>query len=163
MSYISLSLFLLKVSCSYKSLAACTLNNTSPLPFGLSPIAQTCVNSLQNYTSFARGEVGTHIDRYRSLIMPLVHGRKKSTLARSLVLFVKFGAHRLAAVAARVPSANRHIPFISTLKTSERSPNQVQFIQKTKRRQMRKIYISLLRLRCIFRVFFLCLQTPIRA
>ena len=32
----------------------------SPLPFGLSPIAQTYANSLQNYTSFARGEVGTH-------------------------------------------------------------------------------------------------------
>ena len=77
---------------------SCTLNNTSPLPFGLSPLAQTCVNSLSNYTSFARGEVGTHIERYRPLIMPLVHGRKKSTLARSLVQSVKFGAHRLAAL-----------------------------------------------------------------
>ena len=55
----------------YKSLTACTLNNTSPLPFGLSPIAQTCVISLSNYTSFARGEVGTHIDRGISLLMPL--------------------------------------------------------------------------------------------
>ncbi len=55
----------------YKSLTACTLNNTSPLPFGLSPIAQTCAISLKNFTSFARGEVGTHIERYRSLIMPL--------------------------------------------------------------------------------------------
>ena len=55
----------------YKGVAACPLNNTSPLPFGLSPIAQTCVISLQDCTSFARGEVGTHIDRYRPLIMPL--------------------------------------------------------------------------------------------
>ena len=86
MSYIPLSVFLLKVSCSYKSLAACTLNNTSPLPFGLSPIAQTCTNSLLNYTSFARGEVGTHIEKYRPLIMPLrfvrqaVANRRRSRL-----------------------------------------------------------------------------------
>ena len=55
----------------YKNLMVRTLKNTSPLPFGLSPIAQTCIISLQDYTSFARGEVGTHIEKYRSLIMPL--------------------------------------------------------------------------------------------
>ena len=48
-----------------------TIKNTSPLPFGLSPIAQICAISLQNCTSFARGEVGTHIDRGISLLMPL--------------------------------------------------------------------------------------------
>ena len=52
-------------------MTAVNSKNTSPLPFGLSPIAQTCANSLSNYTSFARGEVGTHIDRDISLIMPL--------------------------------------------------------------------------------------------
>ena len=46
-------------------------NATSPLPFGHSPIAQTCVISLQDLTSFARGEVGTRIDRDISLLMPL--------------------------------------------------------------------------------------------
>ena len=57
--------------CRLQEQSSCTLNNTSPLPFGLSPIAQTCVISLSNFTSFARGEVGTHIDRDISLIMPL--------------------------------------------------------------------------------------------
>ena len=70
-------------------------------------------NSLQNYPSLVGATFGTHINRGISLIIPLVHGRKKSTLARSLVQFVKFGAKRLAAVAASVPSTNEHIPFIS--------------------------------------------------
>ena len=70
----------------YKSLTACTLINTSPLPFGLSPIAQTCANSLKDCISFARGEVGTHIDRDISLLMPLrfvrqaVANRRRSRL-----------------------------------------------------------------------------------
>jgi hypothetical protein len=34
-------------------------------------------------------------------------------MPRILVLSVKLGAHILAAVAARVPFLNRHIPFIS--------------------------------------------------
>ena len=55
----------------YKSAGKNTLNATSPLPFGHSPIAQTCVISLQDLTSFARGEVGTRIDRDISLLMPL--------------------------------------------------------------------------------------------
>ena len=38
--------------------------------------------------------------------------------AQSLVLFVKFGAHRLAAVAARVPSSKGQIPCISRLRIS---------------------------------------------
>ena len=62
--------------------------------------------------------IGTHIEKYRPLIMSLVHGRKKSTLARSLVLFVKFGAQRLAAVAARGSSVNKHIPCTSRLRIS---------------------------------------------
>ncbi len=105
----------------YKSFTACILNKTSPLPFGLSPIAQTCVIFLQDCTSFARGEVGTHIDRYRSLIMPLRFVRQLRTqMAQSLVLSVKFGAQRLAAVAARVPSSKGQSSSIRTLRISVR-------------------------------------------
>ena len=50
-----------------------SFNAISPLPFGLSPIAQISIISLLKQTSFARGELGTRIDEYRSLIMPLVH------------------------------------------------------------------------------------------
>lgn len=46
-------------------------NATSPLPCGHSPIAQINSNLLQDCTSFARGEDGTHIDRNSPLIMPL--------------------------------------------------------------------------------------------
>ena len=53
------------------------LNATSPLPFGLSPIAQICVITPIVQTSFARGEGGTRIDRYRPLAMPLVLQRKE--------------------------------------------------------------------------------------
>ena len=78
------------------------------------------VLSLQNYPSLAGKTVGTHIDRYRSPIMPLRFVRQAvaNNTAQSLVLIVEFGAQRLAAVAARVPSLKIHIPFISTLRTS---------------------------------------------
>ena len=45
--------------------------------------------------------LGTRIDKYRTLIMPLVRRQKITTLVGSLVLIVKFGAQTLAAVAAR--------------------------------------------------------------
>ena len=64
--------------------------------------------------SAPRGDtLGTRIECYRSLFMSLVRGRKESKLVRSLVLYVKLGVRFLAAVAARVPFLNRHIPFIS--------------------------------------------------
>ena len=83
---IKLPPFLMWLFFLYKSSTACPINNTSPLPFGLSPIAQTCAISLKNFTSFARGEVGTHIEKYRPLIMPLrfvrqaVANRRRSRL-----------------------------------------------------------------------------------
>ena len=43
---------------------------TLPFPSGLSPLTQIEVISLFKYTSFVKGEVGTHIDKYRTLIMP---------------------------------------------------------------------------------------------
>ena len=64
--------------------------------------------------SSLRATSSTRIDCYRSLFMSLVRGRKESKLVRSLVLYVKLGVRYLAAVAARVPSANKHIPLIST-------------------------------------------------
>ena len=58
----------------------------------------------------------TRIDCYRSLFMSLVRGRKESKLVRSLVLFVKLGVRFSRRLAARVPSSNRHIPCIRTLR-----------------------------------------------
>ncbi len=88
-----------------------------PLPFGLSPITKI-MTFLYQKTSFAKGEFGTHIDRYRSLIMSLRFMRQAvaNNTAQSLVLIVEFGAQMLAAVAARVPSFNLHSPLISTLR-----------------------------------------------
>ena len=84
-----------------------------PPPFPL------CINLREPTASALRGAtLGARIKKYRSSLMPLVHGRKKSTLARSLVLSVKLDARFLAAVAARVPSSKSHIPFISRLRTS---------------------------------------------
>ena len=58
-----------------------------PLPFGLSPIAKI-MTFLYQKTSFAKGEFGTHINRYRSLVMPLRFVRQAvaNNTAQSLVL-----------------------------------------------------------------------------
>ena len=50
--------------------------------------------------------------------MPLRFVRQAvaNNTAQSLVLIVEFGAQMLAAVAARVPSSNKHSPLISTLR-----------------------------------------------
>ena len=86
----------------------CCLTRRAQPPFPL------CIYLREPTASASRGAtLSTHIEKYRPLIVPLVHGRKKSTLARSLVQSVKFGVRFLAAVAARVPSSNKHIPFIS--------------------------------------------------
>ena len=62
--------------------------------------------------SAPRGDtLSTRIDCYRSLLMPLVRGRKESKLVRSLVLYVKLGVRFLAAVAAL--TSNKHMPCIS--------------------------------------------------
>ena len=80
--------FLMCLFFLYKSVMRVLLIATSPLPFGLSPIAQTCAISLQNLASFARGEVGTRIDRYRSLIIPLRFVRQAwPTTRRSRLYF----------------------------------------------------------------------------
>ncbi len=50
----------------------------------------------------------------------LVHGRKKSTLARSLVLIVKLDARYGHRPAIPIPSTKLHIPLISRLRMSER-------------------------------------------
>ena len=57
-------------------------------------------NSLQEYSSFAGETIGTHIEKYRSLVMSLRFVRQAvaNNTAQSLVLFVKFGAHMLAAL-----------------------------------------------------------------
>ena len=48
--------------------------------------------------------------------MPLVRGRKESKLVRSLVLFVKLGVRYGRRLATPIPSSNRHIPCIRTLR-----------------------------------------------
>ena len=70
-----------------------TLNAISPLPFGHSPIAQTYASSIQNLSSFARGEVGTRIDRDNSLIMPLRFVRQAwPTTRRSRLYYAHKGS-----------------------------------------------------------------------
>ena len=88
----------------YKSLGAYTLKiETLPFPLGLSPLTQIEDNRLFKQTSFVKGEVGTRIDKYRTLIMPLRFVRQAvaNNTAQSLVLSVELGAQMLAAVAAR--------------------------------------------------------------
>ena len=89
-----------------------SFNVISPLPFGLSPIAQIYVIFLLKQTSFARGELGTRIDRDISLIMPLRFVRQlRNNTAQSLVLIVKLDARcgrRLAP-----PTPNKQIAINS--------------------------------------------------
>ena len=74
--------------------------------------------SLQYYPSLAGKTGGTRIEKYRPLVMPprFVRQAVANDTAQSLVLFVLLGAYLLAAVAARVPSSNKHIPLIRTLR-----------------------------------------------
>ena len=103
----------------YKSLSACTLNETSPfLTCFVLPLQEfvgmysKCNFPLPHVfpqppfplkreptASAPRGDtLSTRIDYYRSLFMSLVRGRKESKLVRSLVLFVKLGVRFLAAL-----------------------------------------------------------------
>ena len=65
--------------------------------------------------SAPRGDtLGTRIDRDISLIMPPSFVRRlRNNMAQSDGTTVKFGAPRLAAAAARNPSSNKHIMYIS--------------------------------------------------
>ena len=73
-----------------------------------------CIILREPTASAPRGAtLGTRIEKYLPLVIPLVHGRKKSTLARSLVLSVKLGAPFSRRPAARVPSSNEHVSLIS--------------------------------------------------
>ena len=64
------------------------------------------------------GRVVGNTNRLKAV--PLVHGRKKSTLARSLVLSVKLDARYGHRLAIPIPSSNRHIQCISRLRISFR-------------------------------------------
>ena len=70
-----------------------------PFPSGF-PLLQKQRHFSIKKTSFAKGEFGTHIDRYRALIMLLRFVRQAvaNNTAQSLVLIVEFGAQRLAAL-----------------------------------------------------------------
>ena len=65
------------------------------------PYCSNQLLSLHNKTSLAEGELGTHINKYRSLIMSLRFVcRLRNNTAQSLVLFIKLGVRcgrRLAA------------------------------------------------------------------
>ncbi len=83
----------------------------------VSPTAVPPLHTLREPTASAsRGAtLGSRIDRGISLIMSLRFVRQLRTqTAQSLVLIVKLGAPFSSRLAARVPSANKHIPFIST-------------------------------------------------
>ena len=105
----------------YKSCAFETLNRTPHLsgPRRYFFHHSYRVLSLQNYPSLAGKTVGTRIDRYRALIMPLVRKCKEQHALAHLYnrLARRLFARRLA---ARVPSSKSHIPFISTLRISFR-------------------------------------------
>ena len=80
------------------------------------------VLSLQCYPSLAGKTVGTRIEKYRPLIMPLRFVRQAvaNNTAQSLVFFVKLGVRCGRRLAAPIPSSKLHIPFISTLRISFR-------------------------------------------
>ena len=95
----------------------------SPLPqvFPLPPFP-LCIYLREPTASASRGAtLSARIDRGISLIMPLRFVRQLRTqTAQSLVLSVKLGVRFSRRLAARVPSTNRHIPFISKLRISVR-------------------------------------------
>ena len=77
------------------------------------------VLSLQKYTSLAGKTVGTRIDKYRPLVMPLrLRGGLRNTVPRILVQ--PSSSALISAFALRTLTSNKHIPFISTLRTSFR-------------------------------------------
>ena len=91
--YFILSFFVLLCSFSTR-VDGMHFNCSFPLPqvFPL-PSFPLCINLREPTTSALRGAtLGARIKKYRPLVMSLVHGRKKSTLARSLVLSVKLDA-----------------------------------------------------------------------
>ncbi len=98
------------------------MNLIFPLPHVFPPPSfPLCMNLREPTTSAPRGAtLGARIERYRPFVMPLVHGRKKSTLARSLVLIVKLDARYGHRPAIPIPSTKLHIPLISRLRMSER-------------------------------------------
>ena len=88
----------------------------------------------------------TRIDRDNSLVIPPSFVRRlRNNTAQSDGTTVKLGAQILAAAAARVPSANKHIPLISALRTNVRSGVGVPPATATKLQyHLRKAQISLL-------------------
>ena len=88
------------------------LDEPPSFPFGLFVIPLQELNGVNSKYNFPFPHV-FGLRRLRTAIR-LVRGRKESKLVRSLVLYVKLGVRFLAAVAARVPSFNMHIPCIRT-------------------------------------------------
>ena len=87
---------------------------------GISPTTQTNVNSLQEKSPFAGETIGTHIEKYRPLVISLrLRGatQQNATHSRSNRQVRRSYARRPA---ARVPSSKRHIPSISRLRMSVR-------------------------------------------
>ena len=102
----------------YKSFAFETLNRTPHLsgPRRYFFHHSYRVLSLQCYPSLAGKTGGTRIDKYRTLIMPLVRKCKEQHALAHLYKPSCSALILLAAVAARVPSLKLHIPLISTLR-----------------------------------------------
>ena len=91
------------------------INTTFPLPHGVSPIPfPLCTSFEGTHGTAPQGDtLGTRIDKYRSLIMPLVRQRKEQ---HSLALLYYSSSLALDAVGAlRLHAPNKHIPLISTL------------------------------------------------
>ena len=83
-------------------------SGVSPIPFPL------CTSFEGTHGTAPQGAtLGTRIDKYRSLIMPLVRQRKEQ---HSLALLYYSSSLALDAVGAlRLHAPNKHIPLISTL------------------------------------------------
>ena len=94
--------------------------------------------------SASRGAtLSTRIDRDISPLVPLRFVRQLRTqTAQSLVLSVKLGVRFLAAVAARVPSSNQHIPFISSLRISEFFKNGVAIYLQRRFRYSNRFFLE---------------------
>ncbi len=121
-----------------------TLNKNFPLPHVFPPPPFPLKR--EPTASAPRGDtLGTRINRYRPLVMPLRFVRRlRNNTAQSLVLSVKLGARFSRRLAARTP--NRQIPCIRTLRISVRLSACVQSTLNTKQALARNCGLSFVHL-----------------
>mgnify|MGYP004642228023 CR=1 FL=1 len=107
----------------YKSWAFCALNTTFPFPhvFPQPPFPL----KREPTASAPRGDtLGSRIDRDISLIMPPSFVRRlRNNMAQSDGTTVKLGARYGRRLATPIPSSNRHMPCIRTLRINQNLRN----------------------------------------